>query len=85
VNLQASTEKHEHNAELATATYHEVLDFSQGQGYDNQVENDVDASRHPRVGIKIEAFPFVLVIPAGPGEADREALKRSCCDERDHV
>jgi hypothetical protein len=74
VNLQAATEKHEHDAELATATYYEVLDFPKGQGYDDQVENNVDASRHPRVNIQIKTFPFMLVVPARPGEADWEAL-----------
>jgi hypothetical protein len=84
-NLQASAEEHEHNTKLTTETHLEVLDIPQRQGYNNQVENDVDASGHPSLDIQVKAFSGMFAVPTRPGEVDWGTLQCSCRDERDHV
>jgi hypothetical protein len=51
------------------------LDLSDGQADHNQIEDDVDASRCPGVGVQVEAFATMLAIPSIPSQADGKTLQ----------
>jgi hypothetical protein len=85
VDLQATTKEHEHNAKFAATAHGEVLQLPQREKDYNQIENDVDSSRRPSVGIQVDTSSVVLAIPSLPGIADWNALQSSGCDERNDV
>jgi hypothetical protein len=85
VNLQATTKEHNNNTKLAATAHGEVLQLPQRENDHNQIENDVNSSRRPSVGIQVDTSSVVLAIPSLPGIADGKALQSSGCDERNHV
>jgi hypothetical protein len=84
-SLQASSKEHEHDTKLATTTHYEVFELLHGQDDYDQVENNVDASRHPSVDVQVDAFSMMLAVPMLPSYADRYALQRSCQNECNDV
>jgi hypothetical protein len=85
VDLQASTEEHEHDAELAPTAHGELAKLPHGYDNDDDIEDDVDGGRSPGIGIEVDAFSVMLAIPVFPGNAYGNALQRGCCDECDNV
>lgn len=85
LNIQASAKEHEHDAEFTTAAHFELAEFPHGYSNDDQIEDDVDCSRCPGVGVEVDAFSVVLAVPVFPGDADWETLQRGRCAESDDV
>jgi hypothetical protein len=85
VNLQATTKEHEHNTKFTATAHGEVLQLPQRERDYNQIEDDIDSSRRPSVGIQVDTSSVVLAVPSLPGITDWKALQSSGCDERNHV
>jgi hypothetical protein len=64
-------------------TYSEVLELLNRKDHDDQVEEDVNASRCPSEGVKAHALAAVLAVPFLPRDANWNALQRSY-DDKDY-
>lgn len=83
--LQETTQKHEHDTELAPAIHLELFELTHRQENDDQVEDNIDGGGTPTVRGEVDALAVVLTVPAFPGKADGKALQRRRYDKGNYI
>jgi len=85
VDVQETTQEHEHDTSLATLTDCEFLDFFHRKDDDDQVEENIGSGGTPGIGVQVYASSVLLAIPTLPCQPDWYALKCSRRNECNDV